>query len=101
MNHTSGPWNVYGPMSTALSSEYYCVGSSEKKVCKTGDSTEINIPNNLEEQFANAKLIASAPDLLIENNILRAALQEIVEIGSSENGCCAGCGSVALAALKI
>ncbi len=63
-SYTPGPWKVAGPMQTGFSSRFFAVHNGLDTICQTGRDMEINIPEKLEEQLANANLIAAAPELL-------------------------------------
>jgi hypothetical protein len=62
--HTPGRWVIFGPVSTGFSSEYYCVMNDDTAICQTSGDPEVKHPNNITKQYANARLIAAAPDLL-------------------------------------
>jgi hypothetical protein len=64
MKYSKGQWAYIGPMSTYFSTEFYQVVTNGDVVCQTSGDVETRIPNNLEEQKANAQLIAAAPELL-------------------------------------
>lgn len=86
MSHTPGKWNYFGPMKTGYSSEFYGVGNGEKLVCQTGGDMEIRFPNNLDEQRANAVLIAAAPEMLSALRFVRQAVHQAHHDGPIE-GC--------------
>ena len=83
--HTPGPWKDAGE---------FIIGSDNTTICQARDE---------ESWDANARLIASAPDLLAERDRLREALESVVhacEIGGAMTGQ-AGCiHRTATAALK-
>lgn len=73
MKHTKGPWKV---SSNEPSNEYACVileGEYNGIIAKA----ELSVYHDTETAEANAKLIASAPELLEENERLNRDLTEV------------------------
>lgn len=74
-DHTPGPWHVDGP-NAGLGAGIR--DARERRIAHTAESyTNNRDPILTDEAQANARLIASAPDLLAENETLKKQLVEL------------------------
>ena len=93
MKHTPGPWRVCGgyiPAYSAIHSErgYIVFGVADASVHREGLPAKPITAPGMDEQRANANLIAAAPDMLAALRSARSTLDRLYEgfLHNSEAG---------------
>jgi antitoxin (DNA-binding transcriptional repressor) of toxin-antitoxin stability system len=87
MSHTSGPWLVEGESSNDGEAEV--IVAENRTICWTANTWDVDGDEEVitEEDRANARLIAAAPEMLAALASIRSSLMELDDDGCGRPGC--------------